>query len=152
LSDAGTISACAEFRLAVRVYIEDTDAGGIVYYVNYLKYFERARTELLRSAGFAKAALLDGEAMFVVHEMQVTYLKSAILDDELDVDARIVEGGRARLVFEQGIWRGAEAICRARISVACVNPTTRKPQALPARVRELFALSPNPSPASGRGE
>lgn len=136
MSDSSLIPG--NFRLPVRVYIEDTDAGGIVYYVNYLKYFERARTELLRAAGCARAALLDGDAMFVVHTMQVDYLKPATLDDELVVDACIVEGGRARLVFEQCIWRRLEALCRARISVACVDPATRKPRALPERIRNLF--------------
>ena len=72
-----------ELRLPVRVYIEDTDAGGIVFYVNYLKYFERARTEFMRRLGFAKAALLGGEFMFVGHSMDVEYLRPARPDDEL---------------------------------------------------------------------
>ena len=127
----------AEFVLPVRVYIEDTDAGGIVYYVNYLKYFERARTELMRAAGFAKAALLHGDAQFVVNEMRVEYLKPAILDDLLEVRSRIEGGGRARMVFLQRALRGEDELCRARVSVACVDPATRRPRGLPPAVREL---------------
>ena len=125
-----------DFAIPIRVYIEDTDAGGIVYYVNYLKYFERARTERMRAAGFAKPALLDADAMFVVHAMQVEYLCSAVLDDELTVSAAIAELGRVRLAFEQQVLRGSERLCRARITVACVDPVTRKPCALPRAVRE----------------
>lgn len=126
----------AAISIPVRVYIEDTDAGGIVYYVNYLKYFERARTELMRAAGFAKAALPDAGAMFVVHAMQVEYHRPAVLDDALTVSARVATLGRARLVFAQEVRRDEALLCSAEVTVACVDPATRKPCALPAAVRE----------------
>ena len=122
--------------LPLRVYIEDTDAGGIVYYVNYLKYFERARTELMRSLGFARAALPATGAQFVVHGMQVEYLRPALLDDELLAEARIASVRRARLNFAQRIVRGTEVLCRGEVSVACVDPDTRRPCALPPPLRE----------------
>jgi 4-hydroxybenzoyl-CoA thioesterase len=130
-----------EFRLPIRVYIEDTDAGGIVFYVNHLKYLERARTEFMRQFGFAKAALLDGEFMFVVHSMEVEYLRPALLDDELEAAARVLEAKGARLVFAQRVLRGKEEICRARITVACVNPATRRPCLLPQGLHEALAAT-----------
>lgn len=134
-----------EFQLPLRVYIEDTDAGGIVYYVNYLKYFERARTELMRSQGFARAALPAAGLMFVVNSLQVDYLHPARLDDELVACARICGGGRARLLFAQRILRAEQDICRAEVSVACVNPATGKPCALPPRMRAVLnAIGPGP--------
>lgn len=129
----------AELRLPVRVYIEDTDAGGIVFYVNYLKYFERARTELMRRLGFAKAALLDGSFLFVVHSMQVEYLRPAVLDDQLEACASVLEARGARLLFAQRVLRSNEEICRGQVTVACVDRKTRRACALPPRLREMFA-------------
>jgi 4-hydroxybenzoyl-CoA thioesterase/acyl-CoA thioester hydrolase len=125
--------------LPLRVYIEDTDAGGIVYYVNYLKYFERARTELMRALGIARAALPGAQCQFVVHTMQVQYLRPALLDDELGAEARIESATGARIVFAQRILRGAEELCRGQVSVACVDPATGRPRALPAEWRERLA-------------
>jgi 4-hydroxybenzoyl-CoA thioesterase/acyl-CoA thioester hydrolase len=127
------------FGLELRVYIEDTDAGGIVYYVNYLKYFERARTELMRALGFARAALPEAGCQFVVHSMEVEYLRPALLDDQLVAEARIARAGRARIDFVQRVLRGAEELCRARIGIACIDPVTRRPRALPAALRERLA-------------
>ena len=121
--------------LALRVYIEDTDAGGIVYYVNYLKYLERARTELMRSLGIARAALPAAGCQFVVHSMQVEYLRPAVLDDELLAEARIESAGRARIDFAQRILRSGEELCRARVRVACIDTGTRRPRALPPALR-----------------
>ena len=126
-------------ELPLRVYIEDTDAGGIVYYVNYLKYFERARTELMRALGFPRAALPAAGGQFVVHAMQVEYLRPALLDDELLASARIASIGRARLAFAQRILRGDELLCRGEVTVACVDPGTRRPCALPAPLRARLA-------------
>jgi 4-hydroxybenzoyl-CoA thioesterase/acyl-CoA thioester hydrolase len=127
--------------LPLRVYIEDTDAGGIVYYVNYLKYFERARTELMRALGIARAALPGARCQFVVHTMQVEYLRPALLDDELGAEARIESASGARILFAQRILRGTDELCRGRVSVACVDPATRRPRALPAAWRERLAAS-----------
>ena len=88
-----------EFLLPVRVYIEDTDAGGIVYYVNYLKFMERSRTEFLRSLGYGKTSVLDDGLLFVVHSLSVDYQKSAKLDDELSS----YKGSSAQLINCQGV-------------------------------------------------
>jgi tol-pal system-associated acyl-CoA thioesterase len=126
----------AEFFLPLRVYIEDTDAGGIVYYVNYLKFMERARTEWMRQLGYGKTALFETEAnaapaMFVVVSSHVHYLGSAVLDDELTVSARPLQVKRASIVFEQEVRRETEVLCRGEIRIACVNRETRQPQAMP---------------------
>jgi tol-pal system-associated acyl-CoA thioesterase len=130
----------SEFRWPVRVYIEDTDAGGIVYYVNYLKYMERARTELLRACGFGKTAILDEQLMFVVCDVQVDYLRPARLDDELIVTARICERGAAQLLFEQRILRAAETVCSGLVRVACVDRQALKPRRLPPLVLAALGL------------
>ncbi len=129
----------SEFRLPVRVYIEDTDAGGIVYYVNYLKFMERARTELLRSRGFGKAAMFDEQLMFVVRAVDVQYLRPAQLDDELIVTAKICERGAAQLLFEQRILRAAETLCSGVVHVVCVDRDAMKPRRLPLSVVAALA-------------
>ena len=120
------------FSHPVRVYIEDTDAGGIVFYVNYLKYMERARTELMRALGYGKAALFHRDRMFVVVETQVRYLQAARLDDELAVTAVVCHAGGARLSFEQGVYKGETELCTGRVQVACVDRHSLKPQRIPA--------------------
>lgn len=130
-----------EFRWPLRVYIEDTDAGGIVYYVNYLRFMERARTEYFRSFGYGKNVfeLADGAApkiftedfMFVVHSVAVRYRRPARLDDELIATARIVERGAAQLRFEQRILRGDEELCGGEVGVACVDRRSMKPRRMP---------------------
>jgi tol-pal system-associated acyl-CoA thioesterase len=124
------------FSMPVRVYIEDTDAGGIVYYVNYLKYMERARTEYMRARGFDKRYIFTADLMFVVRDVEVKYLRAARLDDELEVTANIVETGAAQLLFEQRILRAADEICAGFVRVACVEVGTMKPRRIP---RELLA-------------
>ena len=136
-------AARAVMALPLRVYIEDTDAGGIVYYVNYLKYFERARTELMRALGVARAALPEAGRQFVVHSMQVEYLRPALLDDQLVAEAVLAEAGGVRLVFRQRILRGAEELCRGDVTVACVDAKTRRPRALPPLLRACLAESPS---------
>lgn len=120
-----------EFHWPLRVYIEDTDAGGIVFYVNYLKYMERARTEFMRTHGYDKAAVFSSELMFVVRSLNVNYRAAARLDDELFATARIVEYGAAQLTFEQRILRDAEIVCDARVNIACVDKQTLKPKRIP---------------------
>lgn len=127
-----------EFTLPVRVYIEDTDAGGIVYYVNYLKFMERARTEFLRSLGYQHYALADANFQFVVHSANVVYRQPAKIDDSLTVSARLVELKRATLVFEQSVRRDSTLICQATIKVACVRADTLKPVALPGTLHDTF--------------
>ena len=128
----------AEFSLPLRVYIEDTDAGGIVFYANYLKYLERARTEFMRSLGMDKTSIFEQQAMFVVHSLQLNYRQAAQLDDELVATASIVKAGRASLVFEQQVYRERELIVGAEVKVACVDKQSLKPTAIP--VERLHAV------------
>ncbi len=125
-----------EFVIPVRVYIEDTDAGGIVYYVNYLKYMERARTEFMRTQGFDKRYIFTADLMFVVSDVEVKYRRPARLDDELLVSTRIVESSAAQLLFEQRILRADEEICSGFVRIACVDTVSLKPRRMP---RELVA-------------
>ncbi|HLS98845.1 MAG: tol-pal system-associated acyl-CoA thioesterase [Porticoccaceae bacterium] len=125
----------SEFQLPVRVYVEDTDAGGIVYYVNYLKFLERARTEWFRHRGFEKPALFRDNLMFVVHSLNIDYRRPARLDDLLLATARVVRGGRTFFVMEQRVLRGDELICAAEVKVACVNRDSMRPAAIPDDVR-----------------
>ncbi|WP_372782746.1 tol-pal system-associated acyl-CoA thioesterase [Litorivivens sp.] len=124
-----------EYSLPVRVYIEDTDAGGIVYYVNYLKFMERARTELMRAAGYGKTAIFSHDSMFVVTETSIKYLKPATLDDELLVTAAVSEVRGVTLTFEQTVRRGTEFLCNGTVQVACVDRQSLKPRRIPADMR-----------------
>ncbi len=122
------------FSIPVRVYIEDTDAGGIVYYVNYLKFMERSRTEFLRSLGYHKAAILDGGLLLVVHAAEVNYRRSARLDDELQATTRITKLARTYVEFHQQVLRRSELLCEGLVRVACVSAETMRPCALPAEI------------------
>jgi acyl-CoA thioester hydrolase len=117
----------------VRVYYEDTDTGGVVYYANYLRFFERCRTEWLRSLGFGQRELAERDgAVFVVAGAEIQYLRPARLDDELRVDARVAELYASYVVFEQRAWRGDELLSRSRVKVACVDAQTLRPRRIPA--------------------
>ncbi|HWV15220.1 MAG TPA: tol-pal system-associated acyl-CoA thioesterase [Cellvibrio sp.] len=121
-----------DFTLPIRVYIEDTDAGGIVYYVNYLKFMERSRTEFFRTLGYDKPAILTDGLLLVVHAAQVEYRRSARLDDELQVSTGIIKLARTYVEFKQQVMRGQELLCVGDIRVACVNGSSMKPHAIPA--------------------
>ncbi|HRH92413.1 MAG TPA: tol-pal system-associated acyl-CoA thioesterase [Agitococcus sp.] len=125
------------FSLNIRIYIEDTDAAGIVYYVNYLKFMERARTEYLRHIGFGHY-LLTEDYLFVVRKAQIDYKQPAKMDDELRVTAQIIKQGKASLLFEQCIYRQDTLLSRAEIDIACVAKQSLKPCALPTRLTELL--------------
>ncbi len=129
----------ALFSLPVRVYIEDTDAGGIVYYVNYLKFMERSRTEFLRQYGYDKPAILDDGKLLVVHRAEVDYKRSAKLDDLLAVTCELDTLARTNVIFRQRIFRGNELLCTGLIRIACVLPDTMKPCAMPTAMREKLA-------------
>ncbi len=122
------------FSLPIRVYIEDTDAGGIVYYVNYLKYMERARTEFLRSLGYDKPAVFDHRLMFVVHSLSVTYHKPAELDDQLVTTARMLKASKVSFYIEQQVLRNSELLCEADVRIACIGQDDRQPAAIPAEM------------------
>ena len=145
----------ASFEFTVRVYFEDTDAGGVVFYANYLKFFERARTEWLRACGIEQQRLLDDKGpMFAVRSTAVEYLKFARLDDALLIVSKIARLGGASADFHQEAWRldgalplGRELVATGRIKVACVqwreSPPTGKnspvkvlrPAPLPEQIR-----------------
>lgn len=134
------------FRFPLRVYWEDTDAGGVVFYANYLKFFERARTEWLRSFGFAQEALrLDEQLMFMVTETSLRYLAPARLDDELDVTVEVRASGRASLDLAQQAWRrratSAEAVLLAEgtVRIACVDAGTYRPRRIPNSLAQALA-------------
>ena len=129
------------FTLDCRVYFEDTDAGGIVYYVNYLKFMERARTERLRSLGFAQSQLAEEGLLFVVHSVSARYHAPAKLDDALQVSAQVIELNRASLRFSQQVRRVTDGLllCEGQFLVACVRADNLKPRAIPEALRAAFA-------------
>jgi acyl-CoA thioester hydrolase len=132
----------SEFTWEVRVYYEDTDAGGIVYYANYLKFFERARTEWLRAIGVGQQVLLaEHDAMFVVKNVSADYHAPAKLDDVLKLTLRIEKLGRASIVFVQEAWCGTSLLNTARVKVGCVDSALR-PRALPDAVAARMSGAP----------
>ena len=127
----------ALFTWTVRVYYEDTDAGGIVFYANYLKFFERARTEWLRAAGVDQQALIERDgAAFVVKHASIDYHAPARLDDELTLTLRIEKLGRASVQFAQQAWKGELLLVEAQIKVGCVDIATVRPRSLPGDVAD----------------
>ena len=125
------------FEHPVRVYWEDTDAGGIVFYANYLKFFERARTEWLRALGIGQQTLRDETGgMFVVSETQVKYLQSAKLDDLLRITAQLQTSGRASLTIAQKAWRDDQLLCEGTIRIGWVHVQDLKPARIPSSVLE----------------
>lgn len=120
------------FIWPVRVYYEDTDAGGVVFYANYLKFFERARTEMLRAMGFEQDELSAIEGViFVVRSVQVDYLSPARFNEQLQVSAEVTLVKKASLTFEQIITRGDDVLCKGIIRIACLDAETMRPKAIP---------------------
>jgi acyl-CoA thioester hydrolase len=133
------VSRSAVFTWPVRVYWEDTDAGGIVFYANYLKFFERARTEWLRSLGIAQSNLREtGGGMFVVSETSVRYLAPSRLDDELLVTAQLEAGGRASLIIAQNAFRGDTLLCDGTIRIGWVDAATLRPGRIPPAILQAL--------------
>ena len=126
--------SAAEFSIKLRVYIEDTDAGGIVYYVNYLKFMERARTEFMRAQGFGKDFIFNHDLMFVVRDVAVQYHAPARLDDELQATAVIVELRGASMRLRQEVRRGEELLAGGDVTIACVERGGVRPRRLPAEM------------------
>ena len=126
-----------EFRWPVRVYWEDTDAGGIVFYANYLKFFERARTEWLRSLGIQQQQLKDETGgMFVVAETSVKYMRPARLDDELIVTARLLQSGRASMTIQQEVLLKNTVLCQGTIRIGWVDVASLQPSRIPQNIIE----------------
>lgn len=124
----------AEFSLPLRVYIEDTDAGGIVYYVNYLKFMERARTEFLRSLGFGREFIFNRDLMFVVRDVALNYRAPARLDDEIVATASVARLRGAAMSLRQTVRRGAEVLVEGSVTVACVERASMRPRRLPKEI------------------
>ena len=130
----------AVFHWPVRVYWEDTDAGGVVYYANYLKFMERARSEWLRASGFEQDVLRDeAGVVFVVRRVEVDYLSPARFNDQLDVSVTLLELGRASLVLTQSLSRGDALLVAAQVTLACVDATRFKPVKIPAPILQALA-------------
>ncbi|WP_448098737.1 tol-pal system-associated acyl-CoA thioesterase [Luteibacter yeojuensis] len=121
------------FRWPVRIYWEDTDAGGVVYHANYVRFMERARTEWLRAQGIDQVVLRETTGLgFVVRDMHLDFHRPARLDDELLVTVAIKERRSASMLFDQEIVRGDTPLVRAKVRAACVNLDTMRPAQIPA--------------------
>ena len=131
------------FTWTLRVYYEDTDTGGVVYYANYLKYFERARTEWLRAAGFEQQRLLDEFGIqFVVAHVACEYRQPARLDDLVEIDLRIARAGRVAIIFEQAARRGEAVLALATVKAACIDADRFAPTAMPPELLDAFRTLP----------
>ena len=143
------MSSAGPHRYAVRVYFEDTDAGGVVYHANYLRFAERARTEALRDAGIAHAELVKRfNLMFVVRSAKLDYLRPARLDDSLTVLTAPLHVGGASVTLRQEFWRDGDGqqLANVELRLACVRPGQARPMPLPARWRDgLRAMGLNGS-------
>ena len=139
MNSAVTPVPSAHFRFPVRVYWEDTDAGGIVFYANYLKFFERARTEWLRALGHSQQEMVDTTGcMFVVQDTHVRYLRPARLDDMLVVTVHVTERGKASLRIAQQAWCGDRLLAEGEIRIGCVERATMKPTRIPGPILEAI--------------
>lgn len=125
--------------VSIRVYWEDTDAGGIVFYANYLKYFERARTEWLRSRGVQQSTLqAEMDCLFVVAEANLRWLSPARLDDLLTVTLQVSTVSNASIQMEQQAWRGEVLLAEASVRIACVRSSDMRPRRIPEQIRALL--------------
>jgi acyl-CoA thioester hydrolase len=131
--------------MSIRVYYEDTDAAGIVYYANYLRFIERGRTELLRTLGHDQNALMKEGIAFAVRSANVEFLKPARLDDLLLVETGIASLGRAQVTFTQRILRDRELLLDAKIRVACIDPVRGRPIPMPRALHQQLSALPGPS-------
>jgi acyl-CoA thioester hydrolase len=127
------------FEFPIRVYWEDTDAGGIVFYANYLKFFERARTEWLRSLGISQQKLRDETGgIFVVSETQLKFLGPARLDDELLVTASLLAAGRVSMTISQQVLKAGAVLCEGSIRIGWVNAIRMQPERIPLTVLDVL--------------
>ncbi|MCO7224781.1 tol-pal system-associated acyl-CoA thioesterase [Pleionea sp. CnH1-48] len=128
-----------EFIFPVRVYYEDTDVAGVVYYANYLKFMERGRTEWLRHLGMDQDLLIEQDVAFAVAHVEASYLKPARFNDALDIVTRVVKHSGASVVFEQKICKQGQhdhVYCQGTVKVVCVTLSTMKPRAIPLQLVE----------------
>ncbi|WP_106478214.1 tol-pal system-associated acyl-CoA thioesterase [Phytohalomonas tamaricis] len=132
------------FELPVTVYIEDTDAGGIVYHANYLNFMERARTEWLRSHGFTQQSLLQNNIQLVVRRLTCRFAKPAKLDDTLGVTADIKASSHCAATFQQYVLRRGERLCDAEVDIACIDASRLKPTRWPDALRKALSNTTDP--------
>lgn len=127
------------FTLPIRVYFQDTDAGGVVYHASYVNFMERARTEWMRGFGYSNAGLMkELGVVFVVRSLKLDYLKPALLDDLLTVSAQLKAIGRSRVTLQQSLMRGDETLVEAEIHLVSVSMETFKPVSVPEVLREKW--------------
>lgn len=132
------------FILPIRVYYEDTDAGGVMYHSNYLNFFERARTEMLRDLGFEQDELHTQHGVFfAVRSMQIEYLRPAKFNDLVQVSATISQTKKASLIFEQTLKRDEVTLCTANCKIACLNADKLTPTAIPDFLLQQFLTKTN---------
>ncbi len=125
-------------KLQIRIYYEDTDAGGVVYYANYLKYAERARTELLRSLGIGQSELAQNHnLLFIVRHVELDLIAPARLDDLIEIETIITNISGASIIMEQIIWRNRNKLSSVKVKIACVD-TNFKPVRIPQHIRMLL--------------
>ena len=126
-------------RIPLRVYYQDTDAGGVVYHAQYLSFMERARSELLNEAGIDLARFTrEHGLLFVVFQIAITYHEPGRLNDQLTASAEVVKMGRASLVFRQRVERGAALLCEADVTVALVDRDTMRPARMPKQLTQAL--------------
>jgi acyl-CoA thioester hydrolase len=131
-----------QYRAHYRVYYEDTDAGGVMYHASYLRFAERARTELLRHLGYNQRHLTKTDGIFfVVRAIEAEYLKPAFLDDMLHVESCVGKMSRTSMVMEQDFFRGEELICKVKVVIICVS-SKMKPTAIPKNLQEKLMAHP----------
>ncbi len=127
------------FNWPIRIYYEDTDAGGVVFYANYLKFFERARTEMLRSKGFEQDELMNNDnIIFAVRSINVDYLSPAHFNEQINVSSEISRLKKVSLIFEQSITRENKVLCKATVTIACLDAKTMRPKVIPPLLRAEF--------------
>lgn len=125
------------FLWPIRVYYEDTDAGGVVYHTNYIKFMERARTEWLRDLGVEQDELRDEHGViFAVRSVQVDYFSPAKFNDELTISSRVIQFGKASISIEQEVIRKENVLCKGIVKVATLDGTSFKPKAMPKHLYE----------------
>jgi acyl-CoA thioester hydrolase len=127
------------FSLPVRIYFQDTDAGGVVYHASYVNFMERSRTEWLRTFGYSNAGLMkELGVVFVVRSLKLDYLKPALLDDLVNVTSQIKEIGRSRVNIQQAVLRGAVVLVEGEVHLVCVDVKTFKPVSVPDVLRKQW--------------
>lgn len=127
------------YHWPIRIYYEDTDSGGVVYHSNYLKFMERARTEWLRYFKIDQKSLRDNfDLMFVVHEIDIKFIRPAIFNDEIEVHTKLEKLGSVKIELNQKIFRSSDLLIESRVGVASVNSSTMKPMRIPNDIKLLM--------------